>query len=208
MPTLRTRTSSFDDTWAASPASSSLNNARNNSFRAPKHVLIRARNSNVSQHRHQKKSNTRRQVQDDPDYALPQSRSLQPATKQNTKLEAVERRMHERKAELEDDPLLDASRMCPDRVWCIPCDKYIQIDSRRPFYATLWHKHRGKCHRDVPFKRSELSKQMESKQSPVDLDVPLIDDAFASSILAEMYSKAQSLHSLAAVAHDQPTVSK
>lgn len=130
-----------------------------------KHVLIRARNANIPilLRHHQKKTNIltvrRREAQDDPDYELPQLQGLQRVKKQKTKtpeqLEAEERRMLERKAELEDDPLLDASRMCPNKVWCIPCNKYIQIDSRRQFYATLWYKHRGKRHGDVPLKVSE-----------------------------------------------------
>ncbi|KAE9410624.1 hypothetical protein BT96DRAFT_912758 [Gymnopus androsaceus JB14] len=198
------------------------------------HVLIRARNANVPilLRHHQKKTSRSstsrlRQTLDDSDYEEPQPH-LQRVKKQKTKsseqLQAEERRMLDRKAELEEDPLLDASRMCPDRVWCIPCNKYIQIDSRRQFYATLWYKHRGKRHGDVPLKRSELSnldtqdmdvdmdeeecvgatKRMEkiAIESPVALAVPLIDDAFASSILADMYSKAQGLRllSLAAAA--------
>lgn len=128
----------------------------------PKHVFIRSRNANIPNtlRHHEKTSRAsirRRQTQDDSDYELqPQclQRVIKQKIKSNEQLEAEQRRMLQRKADLEDDPLLDASRMCPDRVWCIPCNKYIQIDSRRQFYATLWYKHRGKRHSDIPFKVS------------------------------------------------------
>ncbi len=81
-------------------------------------ILIRARNANIPA-----------------TYVQSQKRNQLLQKKQKTKsreqIDAEERRMLERKAELEEDPLLDASRMRPDRVWCIPCDKHIQIDSRR-----------------------------------------------------------------------------
>ncbi|KAJ4480086.1 hypothetical protein J3R30DRAFT_3701277 [Lentinula aciculospora] len=203
---------------------------------ATKHVLIRARNANIPiLLRHQKKKNTNHTVatrrrhnphdNSDDDSEYEQSRPLsQRARKQKNKsqeqLEAEERRMLERKAELADDPLLDANLMCPDKVWCLPCHKYVQIDSRRQFYATLWYKHRGKRHGDVPLKRSAMDNKdldvamrgtfLDSRsttvravtESPVALAVPVIDDALASNILAEMYSKAKGLRllSLAAAA--------
>ncbi|KAJ3804409.1 hypothetical protein EV368DRAFT_70057 [Lentinula lateritia] len=200
---------------------------------ATEHILTSARNANIPiVLRHQQKRTSRVNVvnsrarrtsgdddDDDSDYEQHQHLKKQ-KTKSQEQLDAEERRMLERKAELVEDPLLDASRMCPDKVWCLPCDKYIQIDSRRQFYATLWYKHRGKRHGDVPSKRSEvyngddidvaMSEEFDSElpteravnEYPVALAVPVIDDAFASNILAKMYSKAKGLKllSLAATA--------
>ncbi|KAJ3770802.1 hypothetical protein FB446DRAFT_846753 [Lentinula raphanica] len=200
-------------------------------------VLIRARNANIPivLRPHHKKttgnhavSRRRHTSDDDSDYEQSsylqsQQRSKKQKVKSQEQLDAEERRMLERKAELADDPLLDASRMRPDKVWCLPCNKYIQIDSRRQFYATLWYKHRSKRHSDVPLKRSEMeSADMDvdseeftpnpSNETPaagrvltepsLSLAVPVIDDALASNILAEMYSKAKGLRllSLAAAA--------
>ncbi|KAJ3828214.1 hypothetical protein F5880DRAFT_988464 [Lentinula raphanica] len=200
-------------------------------------VLIRARNANIPivLRPHHKKttgnhavSRRRHTSDDDSDYEQSsylqsQQRSKKQKVKSQEQLDAEERRMLERKAELADDPLLDASRMRPDKVWCSPCNKYIQIDSRRQFYATLWYKHRSKRHGDVPLKRSEMeSADMDvdseeftpnpSNEDPaagrvliepsLPLAVPVIDDALASNILAEMYSKAKGLRllSLAAAA--------
>ncbi|KIK62417.1 hypothetical protein GYMLUDRAFT_72651 [Collybiopsis luxurians FD-317 M1] len=202
-----------------------------NSKASTEHILVRARNANIpALLRHQQKKATftttrRRHTQhfSDADYEEPHTSILQRPKKQKTKsleqVEAEERRMLVRKAELESDPLLDPTRMCPDRVWCVPCHKYIQIDSRRQYYATLWFKHRGKRHPGVPMKRSEFAKsettadpdvEMEALEeidesamkSPVALAVPIIDDAFATNILADMYSKARGLRllSLAAAA--------
>ncbi|KAJ3990144.1 hypothetical protein F5890DRAFT_1561174 [Lentinula detonsa] len=202
---------------------------------APEHVLtVRARNANIPiLLRDQKKKTNHAAVgrrgpisDDDSDYEQPHLQNQQRSKKQKVKsqeqLEAEERRMLERKAELADDPLLDASRMCPDKVWCLPCSKYIQIDSRRQFYGTLWYKHRGKRHGDVPLKRSDMdnvvnmdvdmseasvnctgkSSASRESESSVAFAVPVIDDAFATNILAEMYSKAKGLRllSLAAAA--------
>ncbi|KAJ3891556.1 hypothetical protein GG344DRAFT_76815 [Lentinula edodes] len=199
---------------------------------ATEHILTSARNANIPiLLRHQQKRTGRVNVvssrgrrtpgddDDDSDYEQHQRLKKQ-KTKSQEQLDAEQRRMLDRKAELVDDPLLDASRMCPDKVWCLPCDKYIQIDSRRQFYATLWYKHRGKRHGDVPLKRSEvysgddievsMSEEFDSEipaeravnEYPVTLAVPVIDDAFASNILATMYSKAKGLKllSLAATA--------
>ncbi|KAJ3714920.1 hypothetical protein DFJ43DRAFT_853141 [Lentinula guzmanii] len=212
--------------------------ASSRSKRTPKyateHVLIRARNANIPiLLRHQNKKTNHAAVgrrghisDDDSDYEQPHLQNQQRPKKQKVKsqeqLEAEERRMLERKAELADDPLLDASRMCPDKVWCLPCSKYIQIDSRRQFYGTLWYKHRGKRHGDVPLKRSDMdnvanmdvdmneasinctgkSSASRESESSVAFAVPVIDDAFATNILAEMYSKAKGLRllSLAAAA--------
>ncbi|KAH7873473.1 uncharacterized protein C8R40DRAFT_1113820 [Lentinula edodes] len=187
---------------------------------ATEHILTSARNANIPiLLRHQQKRTGRVNVvssrgrrtpsdddDDDSDYEQHQRLKKQ-KTKSQEQLDAEHRRMLDRKAELVDDPLLDASRMCPDKVWCLPCDKYIQIDSRRQFYATLWYKHRGKRHGDVPLKRSEVYSGDDidvamSEEYPAALAVPVIDDAFASNILATMYSKAKGLKllSLAATA--------
>ncbi|KAJ3926308.1 MAG: hypothetical protein NXY57DRAFT_1029517 [Lentinula lateritia] len=212
---------------------SSRTRTKHTHIHATEHILTSARNANIPiLLRHQQKRTSRVNVvssrgrrtpgdddDDDSDYEQHQRLKKQ-KTKSQEQLDAEQRRMLERKAELVDDPLLDASRMCPDKVWCLPCDKYIQIDSRRQFYATLWYKHRGKRHGDVPLKRSEvysgddidvaMSEEFDSEipeeravnEYPAALAVPVIDDAFASNILATMYSKAKGLKllSLAATA--------
>ncbi|KAF9077009.1 hypothetical protein BDP27DRAFT_1398020 [Rhodocollybia butyracea] len=176
-----------------------------------RHVLLRGRNANVPllyRHNEKKTSGTRRrETGQDFDYEPTESpqRPKKQKTKSSEQLEAEEIRMLKRKAELEEDCLLDASRMRPDRVWCIPCNKYIQIDSRRQYYATLWYKHRGKRHAGESSRLSgapEYSDMDVDSEGPRATSPPAIDDAFASMILADMYSKANGLRllSLAAAA--------
>ncbi|KAF5362800.1 hypothetical protein D9757_010998 [Collybiopsis confluens] len=189
------------------------------------HILVRARNANVPamQRHYSKKSSlaaaAQRQAQRYSDYEEDhcssdnQRPAKKPKTKSTEQVEAEQHRMLDRKAELEDDPLLDATKMCPGQVWCIPCQKYIRIDSRRQYYATLWFKHRGKRHPGVPLTSqtvaasSDVDVEMDSEvpskeeiESPVALAVPVIDDATATNILADMYSMTQGLRILSLAA--------
>ncbi|KAF5392218.1 hypothetical protein D9757_001421 [Collybiopsis confluens] len=204
----------------------SMSKPKSSAKTSTEHILVRARNANIpALERYHLKKNvaiaSRRQAQrdSDSDYEEYRSSICQQPKKQKRKsieqIKAEERRMLNRKAKLENDPLLDPTKMCPSQVWCIPCKKNILIDSRRQYYATLWFKHRGKRHPGVPSKRSSVPKsdvdldmdvEMEPEpckkaiKSPVALAVPLIDDAFATNILADMYSKAQGLRLLSLAA--------
>ncbi|KAF5389144.1 hypothetical protein D9757_004965 [Collybiopsis confluens] len=146
------------------------------------HILVRARNANIPAllRRHFKQNSVsvstgRRQAQQDSDPNYEEHRSSechQPSrtkTKSSEQIEAEKRRMLVRKLELESDPLLDARKMGPNRVWCILCQKYIHIDSRRPYYATLWFKHRGKKHAQVtaPPRARELERRLELEIDPL-----------------------------------------